>query len=98
MRLHILSDLHLEFGPVDISPTDADVVILAGDIHQGREGWRWARKQFYGRPVVYVMGNHEFYRQALPDLTGLLKAETDGSNICLLENNAVEINGITFLG
>jgi hypothetical protein len=27
MRLHVLGDLHLEFGPVNIPPTDADVVV-----------------------------------------------------------------------
>ena len=98
MRLHILSDLHLEFGPAKIPPTDADVVVLAGDIHLGREGRRWARKQFPDQPVIYVLGNHEFYRHSLPGLTELLKSETDGSHICLLENSAVEINGLTFLG
>src|SRR2546423_777594 len=45
MRLHILSDLHLEFGWVELPPTDADLVILAGDIHLGREGLRWVQQQ-----------------------------------------------------
>ena len=98
MRLHILSDLHLEFGPVKIPPTNADVVVLAGDIHLGREGRRWARKQFADQPVIYVLGNHEFYRHSLPGLTELLRQETERSHICLLENSAVEINGFTFLG
>jgi len=46
MRLHILGDLHLEFGATEIRPVDADVVVLAGDIHLGREGRKWARKLF----------------------------------------------------
>ncbi len=33
MKLHILSDVHVEFGPYDAPETDADVVVLAGDIH-----------------------------------------------------------------
>ena len=99
MRLHILSDLHLEFdSPVKIPQTDADVVVLVGDIHLGREGCKWARKQFPAQPVIYVMGNHEFYRHSLPGLTETLKHETAGSHIHLLENGAVEINGYTFLG
>ena len=99
MRLHILSDLHLEFGGSRRIPqTDADVVVLAGDIHLGQEGYRWAREQFPGKPVVYVMGNHEFYRHSLPDLIEALKRETAGSQIHLLENSAVEMNGFTFLG
>ena len=35
MRLHILSDLHLETGPRELGATDADVVVLAGDIDVG---------------------------------------------------------------
>jgi hypothetical protein len=38
MLLHILCDLHLEFGPVEIPATNADVVILAGDTHVGTRG------------------------------------------------------------
>ena len=44
MRIHLLSDLHLEFGPFEPSLMDADVVLLAGDIPAGialiaRRGW-----------------------------------------------------------
>lgn len=98
MRLHILADLHLEFGMTQIPATDADAVVLAGDIHLGREGRRWARNRFPDKPVVYVLGNHEFYRHSLPELTETLKQETDGSHIHLLENSFVEMNGYTFLG
>ena len=35
MKLQILSDLHIEFAPYEIVDTDADVVMLAGDIHLG---------------------------------------------------------------
>src|SRR2546421_11715537 len=98
MRLQILGDLHLEFGTAKVPVTDADVVVLAGDIHLGREGRKWARSHFTDKPVVYVLGNHEFYRHSLPELTETLKRETDGSNIHLLENTAVEIDGVRFLG
>ena len=98
MRLHILCDLHLEFGMTEVPSPDADVVILAGDIHLGREGRRWARSQFPETPVVYVLGNHEFYRHSLPELTEALKRETDGSHIHLLENGRTQIGEFTFLG
>src|ERR1035441_3108961 len=98
MRLHILGDLHLEFEPAEIPATEADVVVLSGDIHPGRAGCKWARNQFPTIPIIYVLGNHEFYRHSLPELAETLKRETDGSNIHLLENGAVEINGYTFLG
>src|SRR5690349_17257123 len=98
MRLHILGDLHLEFAPIELPPMDADVVVLSGDIHLGREGIQWAKGQFPNTPLVYVLGNHEFYRHSLPDLTKSLKRETKNSHIHVLENDDVEINGFTFLG
>ena len=45
MKLHILNDLHIEFGDFEPPATDADVVIQAGDIGVGLywplwNGWR----------------------------------------------------------
>ena len=98
MRLHILCDLHLEFGPVEIPATNADVVILAGDMHVGTKGAAWALQQFPTTPIIYLMGNHEFYHNSLPALTGTIQRGTAGTHLHLLENSAVEINGYTFLG
>jgi predicted phosphodiesterase len=98
MRLHVLSDLHLEFGPVEFPATDTDAVVLAGDIHLGSDGCSWMRRRFADRPVIYVLGNHEFYRHSLPELTATLKQEADGSNIHVLENCSCEVRGYTFLG
>lgn len=98
MRLHVLSDLHLEFGSTSIPRPSADVVVLAGDIHLGRDGRKWIRNQFQDRPVVYVLGNHEFYRNSYPELVDILKRETEGSNIHVLENASIELEGMRFLG
>jgi hypothetical protein len=38
MKLHILNDLHIEFEDFAPPATDADVVVLAGDIGVGMEG------------------------------------------------------------
>ena len=98
MKLQILSDLHLEFGEVSVPRTDADVVILAGDIDVGVSGLAWARNCFPDCPVIYILGNHEFYKNSMPELTEALKGEAEGTNIHVLENGAVEIKGYTFLG
>ncbi|MBA3624902.1 MAG: hypothetical protein H0W48_10735 [Methylibium sp.] len=42
MKLHILSDLHLSFGGLDRPQTEADAVVLAGDIARPRESVAWA--------------------------------------------------------
>lgn len=61
MRIHLLSDLHNEFDLFEPEVRDADVVILAGDINVKTRGVEWAKNTFTC-PVLYVPGNHEFYR------------------------------------
>ncbi len=98
MKLHVLSDLHTEFAPFDPPETDADVLVLAGDVGVGMRGLALAREWARGRPVVYVAGNHEYYREAIPTLTERLAAESADSGVHFLENRAVEIGGVRFLG
>jgi len=98
MRIHILSDLHLEFGSFTPPDAHADLVVLAGDVDIGVKGVRWAKQAFPQVPVIYVPGNHEYYRQAFPSLLEKLHAEAHGSSVRVLERDAVEISGITVLG
>ena len=57
MRIHVLSDLHLEFGPIDLPKVEADLVVLAGDIHVKLNGIRWIRDNLPETPVIYVAGS-----------------------------------------
>jgi len=98
MKLHILSDVHVEFEPYDAPETNADIVVLAGDIHVGRNGFDWARKQFPNKLVLYVLGNHEYYGKALPEFTDTLRELAEGTNVHILEQDSLTLDGITFLG
>lgn len=70
MRLHIISDLHLEFAPFRMPAVEADVVVLGGDVGVGHNGLKWIRAAISATPVVYVLGNHEFYGETTPKLIG----------------------------
>jgi Icc-related predicted phosphoesterase len=98
MRLQIISDLHQEFGEIDLPVVDCDCVILAGDISTKLNGLRWIQKRFPEVPVIYLCGNHEFYGARLPKLTDHLREETKGTNIHFLENDSITIGGIHFFG
>ncbi|MDP2341356.1 MAG: metallophosphoesterase [Deltaproteobacteria bacterium] len=97
MKIHVLSDLHVEFAPFVPPPTDADVVVLAGDIGVGHGGADFARAAFLDKPVLYVCGNHELYRQSL-SLIGALKEKHAGTNLHVLDDDAVIIGGVRFIG
>jgi predicted phosphodiesterase len=96
MKLHILSDLHLGQGALALPPTDADLVILAGDIARPPEAVTWASK--LGKPVLYVLGNHEFYGGSIDSTAAQFKALSAGSDVTLLDDESVVIGNVRFLG
>jgi predicted phosphodiesterase len=102
MRIQIASDLHLEtiqrsfpdYNPV--TPSEADVLVLAGDIASGA-----AAVDIFARwpvPVVYVHGNHEAYGMEYGALSGAIRARATGSAVHYLERDARIIGEVRFLG
>ncbi|MGT2507689.1 metallophosphoesterase [Cupriavidus basilensis] len=85
MRIRILSDLHLEHDLPDVIPAcPADLVVLAGDIANGRAGVDWAARTF-SDPVVYVPGNHEYYESAFEQVdTEMAQAAREAPHVRLL--------------
>jgi predicted phosphodiesterase len=98
VRLHILSDLHIEVAEFDPPDTGAEVVVLAGDIHNGTQGLEWASRKFPRRRVVYVPGNHEYYDGEIGSVMAGLRARARELGIVLLDNDATQIDDVRFLG
>lgn len=105
MKLWVLSDLHLDFdtGEAFRLPDpypDSDVVVIAGDICEGSDrAIKWIHRQEFGRPVVYVSGNHECYgRHRQRDLDLARQSSKSVGNLHFLQNDKVEIGGVRFLG
>lgn len=96
MKLHILSDLHLGVQGMDRPRTDADAVVLAGDIARPREAVAWALG--FDQPVLYVPGNHEFYGGSIEGTTLELRRLCDGTRIHVLDNRSLVLAGVRFLG
>ena len=61
MRLHILSDLHLEHGFFEMPAVKSDVLVLAGDILTPSQQAAWSAREPVnaGRPVIQIAGNHD---------------------------------------
>lgn len=106
MRLLVISDLHLEFGPFEF-PTpmpEFNVAVFAGDIGQPIVGAiEWMARQresgpLMGCPVVYVAGNHEFYRSEMKSNLAEARRVADNADIHFLHRRVVSINGVRFIG
>ena len=100
MRIRVLSDLHLEFEnwKPPKADADADVIVLAGDIHVGVKGIEWARRSFPSVPIVYVPGNHEFYGEHIQGMTQHLLMEGKRLGVDVLDGRSAVVGGVRFLG
>lgn len=100
-KINILSDLHLEFSNFKLTEEHYDILVLAGDISQDIG----ALQLFFDRnlkkniPVVYVLGNHEFEGKRFSEVVSKYKKlEKEYSNLNVLYNESVDIDGIRFIG
>lgn len=103
MIFQIASDLHLEHlkskWPSErliVPNPNADILILAGDIANGTLAFKLFAN--WPVPIIYVAGNHEFYENSEPDMRLRMRQCAAETSIHFLENEAVVIGGIRFLG
>ena len=110
MKIALGSDLHLEFGAIELHNTEAaDVLILSGDIlvakhlngvHHHDLRYRKFFQECCERfpKVVYVLGNHEHYAHDVQETLAYLKQQLVYDNLYILENETVDIGDYTFVG
>ncbi len=107
MKIHILSDLHIEFSEYHLQVLDADILVLAGDIGVGTRGLEYAMRllEITKSKILYLAGNHEFYggnmdvvRTQLRKLCTPEQAFDVEQRLFFLDNNEVVIDGVRFLG
>ncbi len=104
MKFQVLSDLHLEFFTsfdakfdfISSLKTDADYVLLAGDISTGKN-----IVQDYNLvadilgEIIYIAGNHEYYYSSKQHIDNLLTHDVDGM---FLNDQTVKIGDVTIIG
>jgi predicted phosphodiesterase len=97
VKLRLYSDLHIEFHPFVPPTVEADVVVLAGDIHTRARGVAWAAEAF-DVPLIYCCGNHEFYSGHLENtLTRMQAHSASYSHVHVMENQALVMGEVRFL-
>lgn len=104
MKLFIASDLHGEMGPhgYDVpAGLDFDVAVFAGDVGRGAAAVDWLLGQdaLRDRPVMFVAGNHEYYRTILQDAAAEIRDRARGTHVHFLDADEVPtIDGVRFIG
>lgn len=114
MKITCMSDLHFEFErrvkPDNsiqyvydrlfemMEPFEADVLILAGDIHtKGRVDFVNQAAERY-RHVLYICGNHEYYGGHLNFIPDSIRRHIKMPNAHFLERETIELDGVRFHG
>ena len=103
MRIRLLSDIHTEFhadGGASfieaLGPANADVVVVAGDVSNSRGVERTLcilAARFAPVPVLYVAGNHEFYRSGRAQTRAQIGMAVEKSpGLHWLDNDAVTVH------
>jgi hypothetical protein len=96
MKIALVSDVHLSVAFLPFPETDADVLVLAGDIARPAQALRWAGATRL--PTLYVVGNHEFYGGDLVTTYHQLRRLAAGTNIHVLERSDWYYQNVRFLG
>ncbi|MFP3422753.1 hypothetical protein R0K19_25640, partial [Bacillus sp. SIMBA_161] len=76
-------------------PVEVDLVVLAGDISVRCRGVTWANEAFRC-PVIYVCGNHEFYKSHIDRTLIKMRAAAE-EHVHVLDNQILIIVGTRFL-
>lgn len=99
MKIQIISDLHLEFKPFlpALHKYNRDILIIAGDLHVGISGVEFLSNEVCITPVLYVLGNHEFYNHHYADIVKFWQ-NTPLNNLYFLQNSKFVQENCRFLG
>ncbi len=114
MKVHYMSDIHLDFGAMDQLPS-GELLVLAGDVTAAaclspdfkdsrKQRVRSATLRFFELVrknfdvILYIGGNHEPYGLDIDESQTLIENYIGGDGVYYLENKAATVDGITFLG
>lgn len=106
MKISVISDLHLDISldcPAHFANEESDVLIIAGDLCEAKhiksknvKKWLEHVSEHHDQ-IFYVLGNHEFYGNSLPDTQNDI-AKHLPHNVRILNNEYVDIGNVRFIG
>ncbi len=97
MKLFICSDLHIDYltsqAYDSFSFPEADAYLIAGDHMNGvvEKHYQWLINKTHGKPTYLSPGNHDYYGSDRATAISQMRKLTQGSNIQVIFNEAVEL-------
>lgn len=96
-----VSDLHLDYGPYEwpAAAHEADVVVVAGDVSNGKFDIEFFSK--LNKPVVIVPGNNDLWSadgQDMLEIVAAMKRSAEGTQVHILWDETVILAGARFIG
>ncbi|MFV9475345.1 metallophosphoesterase [Advenella sp. RU8] len=102
LKVGIHSDLHTEFSACTITNLpELDVLVLAGDMGDLSSMAHFLgriRREAPGLPVLYVLGNHEYYGLEFEKAKQYYRQLCEAYQVTLLDNEVVQIGDVLFVG
>lgn len=105
VKITYMSDIHLEFGILDISKIECgDILILAGDISIHEEITREVELQWFAElkkkflHILYIAGNHEFYGGDILETRDKIDQHLVDCRFIHLQDKSITFDNITFHG
>lgn len=105
MKIRILSDVHNEFGLLDLRHTSNEqdtVLVLAGDI-----GLAYQKDTYLDfltdlntrfNHIIYIMGNHEHYRGKFTTTLSIISKECEHlTNVSVVDKEVIVIGDVAFI-
>lgn len=72
MKIRLISDLHIDHTPLDISFFDEDVLVIAGDVSENIHSTLNIIKNYLktniSADIVFILGNHDYYGGTIEDV------------------------------
>lgn len=100
--LQLFSDLHVDWAAPKVVMVDdrVDVVVVPGDVCEGATNAFVALRRIVPLriPIVFVLGNHEYYRRFFWEELHAARSAAPDFNVLLLENDVAVIGGTRFVG
>lgn len=102
MRVQLFSDLHADWRaprPIKIGE-GVDVVVVPGDVAEGAINSFAVLRRIVPEiiPIVFTMGNHEFYRKFITEELAEARRAAPDYNVVVLENDSVVLGAVDGVG